>query len=84
MKKGAIINTEVLRKEGPMEGQDPRDAVRKALKRACLSEHGLVKNTGIPYSTLRPILRHLIEVGLVEKDGHRFYLKEKPRAKPQP
>ena len=50
--------------------------VKQALKRACYSEKGLVKTTGIAYRDLRPILKHLVENGEVEKDGHRYTLKE--------
>lgn len=54
----------------------PIDAVRQALRRACYSEYGLNRTTGISYSTLRPILKHLVDDGEVLKDGHRFSLKE--------
>lgn len=54
----------------------PHDVVRAALKKACLSEHGLNKNTRIPYSVLRGVLKDLINKGEVQQDGHRYvYLK---------
>ena len=59
-----------------MVGQNPEDAIRQALKRACYSEHGLVRTTGIPYSTLRPILKHMVAKGEVVKEGHRHRLKK--------
>ncbi len=53
------------------------NAVLNALKRACYSEFGLLKATDIPLTTLRVVLKDLIRRGKVEKDGHRFQLKER-------
>ena len=58
-----------------MNANQQMSAVLAALKKACYSEHGLMKTTGIPYAYLRPILKHLVVKGEVKKDGHRYSLK---------